>query len=175
MSGQFSGENFNSSANQEWLGNKLANTALPYYSQAYQTERQNQLNALQLAPSLQQANYQQLLGAGGLQEQRGQAEIQAAQQQYNAPWDLLNKYGSVLGAINTPNSGTTSSTQPSYYDPLGAGLGGALGGYQLGQNIQGLFSSGYPQSSQTGFPSSGNDYGGVYDPGYGYASSSYFG
>jgi hypothetical protein len=139
VSGRFAGENYGGSANQEWLGKQLAGTALPIYAQQYQNERQNQLNALSMAPGLQQANLQQLLGAGALQENRGQQEIGAAQQQFYAPWDVLGRYAQVLGQIQTPNSGTTSV--PYYTNPTANLLGGALGGAQLGSQIGSWFGS----------------------------------
>jgi hypothetical protein len=99
------------------------------------------LNALNLAPSLQQANLQQLLWAGGLQEQRGQQEIGAAQQQFYAPWDVLSRYGQILGAVQTPNSGTTTQTQPYYTNTMANALGGALGGAQIGSQVGNWFGS----------------------------------
>lgn len=136
-SSAFSGENVGSSANQEWLNRQLAESALPMYAQNYQNERQNQLNALMLAPQLQPWQAQQLAQAGAAQESRGQAEIQAAQQQHYAPWDVLSRYGNILGTVQTPNSSTIS--QPYYTNPWASTLGGAISGAQLGSQIGGYF------------------------------------
>lgn len=130
VSSQFSGENFGSSANQEWLGRILANTALPTYANAYQQERQNQLNALQQAPGLQAVNPALMLQAGGLEEARSQAEANAGQAEWAGQWAPLQNYAHILGTIQNPG-GTTTSTLPAYYDPIGAGLGGAGAGLAL--------------------------------------------
>lgn len=67
--GGAAGGNLGNSGYQEMLTRTLANTALPIYANAYNTERQNQLNATQLAGSYQFAPLQAytsiLNGAGG--------------------------------------------------------------------------------------------------------------
>lgn len=55
FAGQYGGQaggNLGNSGYQEMLTRTLANTALPIYANAYNTERQNQLQASQLAPQL---------------------------------------------------------------------------------------------------------------------------
>ena len=146
-SSAFSNENYGGSANQEWLGRNLANTALPIYANAYQQERQNQLNALALSPSLQQANLQQLGAAGAAQESRGQQEIQAAQQQFYAPWTPLENYSNILNSVPVP--GSSSTTVPYSSSPFNAGLGGALAGWQLANQFGGLFNSGGTSAPNT--------------------------
>jgi hypothetical protein len=128
VSSQFGGESYGGSANQEWLNRQLAETALPIYSQAYQNERQNQLNALGLAPSLQTANIDQLLRAGGLEEQRRQQEIAAAKQEFFEPWDALSRYAGLGGS---------QVSSPYFTNPTASMLGGALTGAQIGGQVLG--------------------------------------
>jgi hypothetical protein len=123
VSSQFSGDNYGGSANQEWLARGAASAASPLLAQ----ERQNQLNALQLAPGLQMANTSQLAGAGAAQEARGQAEIGASQQQFNAPWDLLQRYQQgIAGGLAA--GGNTQTEQPYFQNNMASGLGLGLGG-----------------------------------------------
>lgn len=105
------GNNYGSSAHQEWLGRSLADTALPIYAQNYATERGRQLNAAQLAPALSGARIGNLDTAA------------------NSPWDQLQRYQQSIGG-NYGGTSSTVGTQP--YNPgnpladlLGLGLGGA--------------------------------------------------
>lgn len=112
------GQNLGNSGYQEMLARTLSNTALPIYANAYSQERQNQLNAAQLAPSVDSANrlspfspllaYQQLISGN---------------------------YGGTTSA-----SGTSSGTnqQPYFNNPMAGALGGALAGGQ----IAGMFGGG---------------------------------
>ena len=98
----FQGNNYGNSAHQEWLGRTLANTALPYYMNNYNTERTNQLNAATTTPQF----YQGAFGA------------------MSAPTtNYINTVGKGYGS-------TTS--QPYFTNPLGGALSGALFGSQLG-------------------------------------------
>ena len=170
VSGQFSGDNFGSSAHQQWLTNSLAQTALPYYSQAYQQERQNQLNALQQAPGLQSYNLNNLLQAGNIADTRAQNEVNAGIAQWNAGWQPLQNYAEIVQGYGTPNNSQTTGTgqvqTPSYSNPISAGVGGALAGWQLGSQIgnavnnpnpvygapSGSWVNQTPTSTWTGFP-----------------------
>jgi hypothetical protein len=82
FAGQYGGQaggNLGNSGYQEMLTRTLANTALPIYSNAYNQERQNQLQASQLAPGMDTHNVQapftelqafgQLAGGGGSSSQ----------------------------------------------------------------------------------------------------------
>lgn len=176
MSGQFSGDSFNSSANQEWLGRNLVSAATPILMQ----ERQNQLNALKLAPEFRAADLQNTAGrigllstAGASGDTRAEAERAAAEREFYAPWDPLNRYANLIGA---PIAGNTVSTTTAdlYRNPINDAIGGALAGYQLYKNIGGNNTTG--GGNQQSFPTVGGDPYGVYDGGFGYgAGNSLFG
>lgn len=136
---QFGGENFGSSANQGWLMKQGAEYALPIYAQNYARERQNQLTALGMAPSLQAANIAQLGQAGNIQDVRAEQERAGAERQFYSPWDVLARY---QGAVSGNYGGTRNTTSPYYYNPWTSMLGGGLAGAQIGKQIGGWFSSG---------------------------------
>jgi hypothetical protein len=144
VSSQFSGDNYGGSAHQEWLTRGATSAALPYLAQ----ERQNQLNAMQLAPGLQQAGFSQLAGAGAAQEGRGQAEIAAAQQQQQAPWQNLFNYQLALGSGQ--GYGTQTMQQPYFTNPLASAMGGAVGGLGFYNAFQRP-----PQQQQDGYGGGG--------------------
>lgn len=123
VSSRFSGDNFGSSPNQEWMTRAATEAASPFYFGAYQQERQNQLNALQQAPGLQFANIPQLYQAGQTEEARAQAEV-------DAPWAQLARYRGLLTGV--PGGTTTSQQQQPYFtNPYASALGGGLLGMQL--------------------------------------------
>lgn len=106
FAGQYGGQagsNLGNSGYQEMLTRTLANTALPIYANAYNSERQNQLNAAQLAPSMDAANMQ-------------------------IPFAPLQAYASLL---NGNFGGTTKTQQPYFTNPIASAMGGALGGGML--------------------------------------------
>jgi len=134
-------------------------------------ERQRQLGATALAPMLANQDYfdiSQLGNVGAQREARGQAEIGAAQQEFNAPWDVLGRYQQAISGGLGAGS-TTSQSTPYYTNPLANILGGGMAGLQLynGLNQSGLLGGTPPASSpyvnlpQTGGPNYG--YGG-FDP-----------
>lgn len=100
INSQFTGDNFGSSAHQEWLGRGLTNAALPMLSQFYNTERGNQMNALGMAPTYANQDYADLdrLAAVG-------------QQQESDPWNDLFKYQQAISGFGNLG-GTTTTTQP---------------------------------------------------------------
>lgn len=120
------GNNYGSSAHQEWLGRSLADAALPIYAQNYATERGRQLNAAELAPTLSNARIGNLDLAG------------------NSPWNQLQRYQSAVGG-NYGGTSSTLGTQPYYGgDPLANALGLGIGGvglYGMGKNA-GLWGGG---------------------------------
>lgn len=83
------GQNIGNSGFQEQLARTLASSALPAYQNAYSQERQNQLNAMNLAP---QFDYAQANALGGL----GAANEARSLQQYNAPWQNLSNYAQAI-------------------------------------------------------------------------------
>jgi hypothetical protein len=131
VSGAFGGDNYGGSANREWLARATQNAALPMLSQNYQQERGNQLAAIGAAPAMAAADYGdigQLALAGSAQETRGQAEIEAAQQKFNAPWMNIQNYNQALMG----GQGYGSRTEPYFTNPLASGLGGAAMGFGIG-------------------------------------------
>jgi hypothetical protein len=100
----FQGDNYGNSAHQEWLTNKLADTALPYYMGAYESERGRQEAATQRAPGIADAGLGQMQQAGAMQDQY-------SQRQMDAPWDSLARYQASLAGNY---GGQTQGTQPSY-------------------------------------------------------------
>jgi hypothetical protein len=122
VNSQFSGDNYGSSAHQEWLARGAAGAVAPMLQQ----ERQNQLGALQMAPGLQTANLGLLSSAGAMQDARAQAEL-------DAPHQALSRYQAL---ISGQGGGTTSgSTETPYFtNPLSSAFGlglGTLGLYAL--------------------------------------------
>ena len=108
------GQNLGNSGYQEALARGLGATATNAYANAYGQERQNQLNALQLAPNLDYANITPLASVGAQREA-------LAQQQHNAPWENLAGY---QGALQSGLQFGQSQTQTPYYtNPMSNILG----------------------------------------------------
>lgn len=137
VNSQFSGNNYGSSAHEQWLGQNLANTALPIYAQNYQNERQNQLNASQYAGGLSNTNISNLLGVGAQQQGLNQNLNDLAYNEYQTaagyPYQQIN---TMQGALGT-SSGYGNQTGPNPYQTngLGSALGGAAAGAGLGMNF----------------------------------------
>lgn len=145
VNSQFSGNNFGSTAHQEWLGRNLADTALPIYNQNYQQERGRQMQANLFAPQAAQSDYQDLqalLGVGDVRQAQAQQGLDFNFDQFNAQQqDPYNKQQWLSNILN----GTSGQIQiaPNPYQQnrtanaiggaaAGAGLGGALGGAAAG-------------------------------------------
>ena len=128
-----------SAANQEVLASELGNLANQVYGDQYNQERANMMTAAQFAPQLAQADYtdiQALSGVGQTREDMEMAKIQDAMARFDfeqqKPYYKLREY---LGSIGSNVPTTTSVTKPQFRN-TGAGiLGGAMQGYQLGQNF----------------------------------------
>lgn len=144
--------------NQDVLEKNLGNFANDLYGQNYANERgmmfnaanslgQNyntgqtqQLAAAQLAPGLASQDYtdlQALGGVGAAQEDKAGQSLQDLLSRWdysqNAPWQLLQQYGGMLGlsganspGFNTQVQKTTTPGQSMLPQLLGAGLGLAL-------------------------------------------------
>jgi hypothetical protein len=107
FAGQYGGQaggNLGNSGYQEMLTRTLANTALPIYANAYGQERQNQLQASQLAPDLDKASAVN-------------------------PFSPLQAYAGLLNG--GAQFGTSTSQQPYFTNPGAGALGGAMAGLQL--------------------------------------------
>ena len=95
--------------------------------------------ATQLAPQLAQADYQDIEALGGVGQTREameMAKIQDAMARFDfeqqKPYYKLREY---LASIGSPYAQTKTETKPIFRN-TGAGLlGGAMQGYQLGQNF----------------------------------------
>jgi hypothetical protein len=136
--GGAAGQNLGNSGYQEALARGLGATATNAYADAYGRERQNQLNAMQLAPQMDFANLNALAGVGAQQEA-------LAHQQYNSPWENLQKYQAALG-----NTGGTTTTQTPYFqNPLATAMGMGIGGLSLynGMNQANMFAKSPFQSN----------------------------
>jgi len=128
-----------SAANQSVLAEELGNVANQVYGDQYNRERERMFQATQLAPQLAQADYQDIQALGGVGQTREameMAKIQDAMTRFDfeqqKPYYKLREY---LASIGSPYAQTTTKTEPIYRN-TGAGLlGGAMQGYQLGQNF----------------------------------------
>lgn len=110
------GQNLDNSGYQEQLARTLGQVATNAYSQAYGQERQNQLNALSLAPNLDYAN------TGAL--------YQAGQQQQAAPVQNLAAFQSAFAPAL--GFGTQTGQQPYYDNRTNTTLGALIGLGSLG-------------------------------------------
>jgi len=131
-----------SGANQEILANSLGRLANEVYSDQFNTERANMVNAMATAPTLAQADYQdieRLASVGADKESLANAKLQDAIARFDfeqtKPFIKLNEYLGALGA-NVPSN--TVETTPVFRDRAGGLLGGAGAGIniasQLGMN-----------------------------------------
>lgn len=145
INSQFNGDNFGNSAHQEWLGRGLMSASMPYAQQAYDTERQRQMGASALAPTLANQDYFDInqLGAVG-------------QQQQDFPWQ---QYQRMQGVLSGAGGGASTTQQPYFINPIANALGMGVGGLGLynGLNQSGLFGT-------SGLPSMGSS---SYNPLYG--------
>lgn len=134
--GGAAGQNLGNSGYQESLARGLGAAATNAYSNAYGQERQNQLNAMQLAPTLGNLDASQLAGVGGQQEA-------LAQQQYQSPWQNLAQYQAM---ISGQPGGSSVTQQPYFTNPLANALGLGLGGVSLYKMAGGGSLFGGPQT-----------------------------
>lgn len=125
VSGAFGGENYGGSANQEWLADKTAENLIPLYAGNYNRERGYMQSGLSMAPGLQTANIDQLGRAGAMGDARAAQETQA-------PWEQLQNYNQL---VTGNQGGTTTQTNPYFYNPWSSMFGGAAAGAQVGREI----------------------------------------
>jgi hypothetical protein len=147
INSQFGGDNFGNSAHQEWLGTNA-------YMQNYQQERQRQLGAQALAPTLANQDYTNLNAIG----QVGQQQDTRSQAEADAPWTALQRFQQLISG----QGGGSSQTQTPYYTNHAANaLGFGLGGLSLynGLNQAGLFGAPSPAGGMSATPYAGA-YGG---------------
>jgi hypothetical protein len=134
--GGAAGQNLGNSGYQEALARGLGATATNAYSNAYGQERQNQLNAMQMAPSLGNADL---------------AQLAAAEQM---PWQ---RFQSLQQLLSGAGGGSSSTQTPYYTNPMATAMGMGIGGLSLynGMNQAGFGSpaaAGTPMSMFGSFP-----------------------
>jgi hypothetical protein len=102
------------------------NAATGILNNAYNTGQMNQLRALQMAPMMSELGYMP------------SSTQQATGAQYRAdamnPAMNLQGYAGILGPFGTMGSGGAPYLQPNTTSPVGAGIGGGLAGFGLGQS-----------------------------------------
>lgn len=117
----------------------VAGALAPYAYQNYAAERQNQMNAINQAPALDQAQYygqQQLGNVGAAVQQQGQNVINANEAQYdynaNSSSNWIQQY---LATLNGSTGGSQTTTSPLYTPSPWSTVAG------LGSSAAGLLSS----------------------------------
>lgn len=121
-----------SEAHSTALGRAAGDFAGQLYGGAYDAERGRQMQTLALAPTIASQDYADinaLLGVGQTVEGR-------AQRLMDMPYTQLQRYAGLLGnGFGSTSSGTSSSSQPIYSNPMTGALGGGLAGAGLAQAL----------------------------------------
>lgn len=119
--------------NQLGLGRSLDNLAVSIYGDNYQKERANQMTAAGQAAGLNSAQYinpAAVLAAGNQQQQQTQAGDTSNMAAYNynrdQPTNALAGYRSLVDGT-FGQTGTSTTSQPIYSNPLSTGLGSLFG------------------------------------------------
>lgn len=107
---------FGNSGLQEQFARTLGDTANQFYGQAYETDRNRQMQAIGMAPGFANQAYtdaSQLLNVGQLQQDQAQQQrdfnYQQFQEQQNLPYKNLAAQAGVFGAYPGQSSTTTQS------------------------------------------------------------------
>lgn len=140
INSQFGNANFGGSANQELLARNLGSTAAGLYGQNYTTERGNQLQAANLAPTLANTDYQDIAALQNVGAQRqglSQSYLNQANNLYNSyigyPAQQLDIYGNaVRTGLGGGSTSTSSTPNPNQSNPFAGALGGAATGFSIG-------------------------------------------
>lgn len=124
----------------------MQQNALNSLQSGYQAGNSNQLQALALAPSMLSAQSipsQQMVQAGqgltGLDQAQIQDEMNRFYGTQQAPWQNLTQY---MNAIGQPTTGSGSTTQPYFTNPMANLLGAATGGLGLYNGLNSAFGKG---------------------------------
>lgn len=137
--------NLGATQNQNELANSQWATNAGLYNSNYNNERDRQMNAVPQSMNLANFGYtaaNNMLNIGNIQQQQEQNKINSLmdfyrekQDAYKAPinW-MTGLYSNAMGSYMNP--GATSPQAPST-NPIAAGLGGAIGGWNLGNSIYG--------------------------------------
>jgi hypothetical protein len=129
------GGRYGSAAHDQGVAQAVGNI----YYQNYAQERQNQLNAINQAPAIDQARYygaQQLGNVGAAVQQQGQNVINADLDKYNYNQNKdINWTNQYLAMLNGATGGSSTTTSPiasanpwAQYGGLALGAGGLLAG-----------------------------------------------
>lgn len=128
--------------NERQLGDALGNAANQFYGQNYLNERNNQMQALGMLPTMQNVGYtdwQRLAGAGDAMRNYNQQLLDVGygdwQEAQNHPYKSLDVIGNAISRT-MGGGGSTSTTQSG--GPQGSSfasaLGGGIAGYGLTQS-----------------------------------------
>ncbi len=126
INSNFRGDNFGSSAHQEWLGRGLSDAALPMLANQYNQERSNQNAALGLLPTYANQDYTDLNALSGV-----------GAQQEASPWNNLFRYQQAISGFGN-TGGTTTTTNPYYVNNTANTLG-AVTNLGMAGKLFGLF------------------------------------
>lgn len=129
------------------LGKEAMGVASGIRYDNYNNERQRQLQAAALAPTLAQSDYydaQQLMGVGSAQEALSQAKLQDAMDRFNyyenQPSNMLDQYIARLGSLNQ-GGGTQTTTGPGQQANRASPISGAVSGISTGLGIGSMFAA----------------------------------
>jgi len=137
VNSQFAGAGrYGSGAAAGEMTRQLGDIAANMSYQNYQTERNRQQQAMQLAPQYSQMDYMDantLARVGGAREAQAQAQLQDSINRFNFEQQReAQKLGTYLGLVGGGYGFEQTGSEPIYYNPVAGGIGGALAGAQLG-------------------------------------------
>lgn len=130
---------YGSGAHEESMTRAFADAAAPYAFQNYENERNKQMQAAGLAPSMAQTDYNdldRLAVVGAKREDLAGQQVMEDINRFNfGQQEPGNRTSQYLGNINAANLGQDSSrTQPTYKNRMAGVLGGGLLGSQMTSN-----------------------------------------
>ncbi len=147
INSQFGGNNYGTTAHQETLQRGLEEAANSAYGQNYASERNNQMKNMLLSDQFGKIDYnnaQQLIGVGDIYRQESQDRLNNQysdwQAMMNQPYRQLDVLANALGASvngagNVQSAGYAAN--PYTANRYASAIGGALGGYSLGNALGG--------------------------------------
>lgn len=126
--------------NERTLGDSLGNAANQFYGQNYLNERNNQMQGLNMLPTLQNVGYTdaaKLTGVGDAFRQYQQDLLNTNysdwQEAQNYPVRQLDIMGNALRATMGAGGSTSTSQSGGYKpSPFASALGGGMAGYAMG-------------------------------------------
>lgn len=139
LSSEFGRAGRNIGASEGLRGQQLNDLATQFYYQDYNNERARMQNTLPVANSLANQDYTdiaQLGSVGSRVEDLNSRQIADAASRWdfnqNAPGMNLDQY---LGRLQGYPGGIATSVTPTYRNPVAGGAGGALLGYNIGNQF----------------------------------------